>query len=280
MTATASAPSSSGNLGPGFDTLALALDLRCTVTADVAPSLTVDEGTGVRSLDEGDLIARAVLAAAGRPMHLTIRNDVPRSRGLGSSAAVSAAAAAAAMVAVDGNSDRNRVFDIVRELEGHGDNAAAAVYGGLVSVSGPEVNRLEVHPSLVQLVAVPSMRLPTSSARAALDPAVPREAVVRSLARVLALVEGLRRGDAELLAQAGGDELHEEPRAVLSPVSAELMSAARSAGAFHAAWSGAGPSVIAFCDEVFRPRVFAAMDAVLNSDGRVLDLAVDREGLR
>lgn len=279
MTPVVSAPASSGNLGPGFDTLALALDLRCAVRADPAPETTIEEGWGIETLEEGDLIARAVAAAAGRPMHLEIRNDIPRSRGLGSSAAVAAAAAGASMLAVGADLDRERVYGIVGALEGHDDNAAAAVYGGLVAVSSGEVVDLPLSERWRLLVAIPEARLPTKQARAALDPVVDRRAVVRSLGRLVFLVEGLRTGDAGVLALAAGDELHEIPRAQLSPITGALIETALDAGAAHAAWSGAGPTVLAFVTDHTENAVSSALRDTLGDGGEVREVAVDRSGL-
>lgn len=279
MTPTVSAPASSGNLGPGFDTLALALDLRCEVRANPAGATTIEEGEGVETLEEGDLISRAVGAAAGRPMHLEIRNAIPRARGLGSSAAVAAAAAGASMIAAGAELDRERVYEIVGALEGHDDNAAAAVYGGLVAVSGGEVANLPIADQWRFVVAIPHARLPTKQARAALDPEIDRSAVVRTLGRLAFLTEGLRTGDAGMLSLASGDEIHEVPRAQLSPITGALMESALDAGAAHAAWSGAGPSVLAFVTDHTEAAVMAALRDVLGGGGDVREVAVDRLGL-
>jgi len=280
MTSIASAPASSGNLGPGFDTLALALDIRCTVRASVADTLTVEEGSGRQSLHEGDMIARAVLTAVGRPVHLEIQNEVPRARGLGSSSAVTAAAAAAAMREIIGEVDRNRVYEIVCELEGHGDNAAAAVYGGLVAVADGRSISLPLSDSWRVVMAVADTKLHTAEARAVLDDEVARVAVVRNLGRLAFLLDGLRTGDSLTLGRATGDELHELPRAVLSPVSGELIAVALDAGAAHAAWSGAGPSVIAFTGSGELTAVADALGAHLGDRGTVLTPAIDTVGLR
>jgi homoserine kinase len=274
-----SAPASSGNIGPGFDTLALAFDLRCVVEAVAAPQWTITEQGATKQLDDHDLIARAVAAAVVGPMHLTVDNDIPRARGLGSSSAVAAAAAAAAMLATGAEVDRLRVFDIVTDLEGHGDNAAAAVFGGLTAVSGGRIARLDLHPTIIPIVAVPDERLSTKQARAALPQHVGRSAVVRSLGRMVFLVEGLRRGDRELLAAARGDELHEEPRSTLSPITGDLLAAAFEAGALHAAWSGAGPAVLALVSSAERDVVLGALRSVLGDAGSVMEPGLDRSGL-
>lgn len=279
MTGAASAPASSGNLGPGFDTLALALELRCHVTASPAALMTIEENGGSTELDEADLVARSVDAAVGRSMHLVIDSQIPQARGLGSSSAVTAAAAAAAMRSLGEEAVPDRVFEIVAELEGHSDNAAAAVYGGLVSACGSAVRHLELDPSLVPVVAVPDFPLATDDARAALPSTVALPAASRNIARTVFLVEGLRTGDATAFAGAAGDELHENPRAPLSPLTGRLMTAARGAGALHAAWSGAGPAALALATGDTASRVVDAMVSALSGGGEVLTLRPDLRGL-
>ncbi len=278
MNGHATAPASSANLGPGFDCLALALELRCHVSAEVGDEWLLDEHDTVVPLPAGDLVRRAVEAAVAHPMRLTIRNEVPRTRGLGSSSAVTTAAAAAAMRAAGEEPTSHLLFEIVAELEGHGDNAAAAAYGGLVVVAGNRVRRLTLAPELVVVVAIPDHHLSTRQARAALPHAVRLNAAARSVARMAFLVEGLRTGDPEALAAAAGDELHESLRAPLSPVTGELAAAAREAGALHAAWSGAGPSTIAFATAATRDAVMAAMGEVVGDSGEVCTVPVATEG--
>ncbi len=279
MIGSASAPASSANLGPGFDVLALALSLRCTATAEPSEVMTLTEGGSTRRLGEGDRVAAAARMAAGRPMHITLSNEVPRARGLGSSAAVVAAVAGAALKANGNGGDRQAVYAIVKGIEGHADNAAAAVFGGLVAATDTGIQQLQLHPSLRVVVAVPNEHLRTNEARNALPDTYDRGVASRSLARLAFLIEGLRTANPGALAEAGGDELHEAPRSELSPITGELMAAARGAGALHAAWSGAGPTAIAFTTAERRGRVIGAMANVLGPGGEVLALAVDSEGL-
>ncbi|MGB5167837.1 MAG: homoserine kinase, partial [Acidimicrobiia bacterium] len=142
--ASASAPASSGNLGPGFDVLGLALDLRCVVEAVPADRMTVDDGDGPVDLGSRDMLFGAVMAAVDRPMALVVDNAIPRTRGLGSSSAVTAAAAAAALLAVGREPVREEIYELVAGIEGHGDNAAPAVYGGLMAVGSNGPHRLEM----------------------------------------------------------------------------------------------------------------------------------------
>ncbi len=279
MIGEASAPASSGNLGPGFDTLALALSLRCIATATPSETMTITEGSSTSRLDSQDLISRAVEFAVDRPMHVELRSEIPRARGLGSSSAVAACVAAAAMKALGVDGGRERVYEIVAELEGHPDNAAATVFGGLVAATSTGVKQLKLHESLLMVVGIPNAHLQTTDARQALPEFVATDVVSRTLGRLAFLLAGLADGDIESLGEAAGDEIHEAPRASLSPVTGELMAAARRAGAAHACWSGAGPSVLAITTSATRGRVIGAMGGVLGIAGEVLALNPDYEGL-
>ncbi len=280
MIGEASAPASAANLGPGFDTLAIALGLRCTATAEVSGSMTITEQGRTKRLDPDDLVALAVDAAVGYPMHITLVNDIPRARGLGSSAAVAASVAAAALKTSGVTADsRSRVFEIVTDLEGHADNAAATVYGGMVAATPSGVQRLDLSDQLSVVVGIPNEPLRTSDARQVLSDDVPREVVVRSLQRLAFLVSGLASGSPLTLAHAAGDELHERPRADLSPVTGEMIEAALGAGAVHASWAGAGPTAIAFVPSERVGRVVGAMSGILAGRGEVMALPVDGDGL-
>lgn len=279
MIGEASAPASAANLGPGFDTIALALSLRCTATAEPATSMTLTEGDSTTRLPDSDLISTVVERSVGRPMHITLVNEIPRARGLGSSAAVGAAVAAAALKATGAPGDPGTVFSLISDIEGHPDNAAAAVFGGLVAAVPDGIQRLDLHESLLPVVAIPSTPLRTHEARQALPGTVPREVVARTLGRMAFLIEGLSGGNGSVLAHAAGDELHEGPRSGLSPVTSELVTAALGAGALHACWAGAGPTAIAFATSETRGRVIGAMSGVLGQAGEVLALRVDRDGL-
>lgn len=279
-----SAPASSGNLGPGFDMMGLALELRCHVTAKASDVWSVDH-VGSERLPEGetDAVLVAARAAVGEssPMQLTVNNDVPLARGLGSSSAARAAGAAAALYERDGSFDLERVFEIVSEFEGHGDNAAATVYGGLVAVdAGGSPISLPIHPDWKVIVAIPNYALATSKARSVLSPQVSRTVVVRNSGRLVALIEGLRSGSASTLRLAAGDELHEQPRATLHERAIELMAAARRGGAAHAAWSGAGPTIMAFAKPEYVAEISDLMSVAMADQGDVRELPIAIDGLR
>jgi homoserine kinase len=282
--AEASAPASSANLGPGFDTLALALELRCRVRAEQAPEWSVEHlGPEQLNLGDRDIVLEAARRAAGSggPLSLVVANEVPIGKGLGSSAAASSAGALAAGRAMRTGIDRDELFRLVTELEGHPDNAAAAVYGGLVGVSvDGHVIALGIDDGLRVVLAVPETRVGTIAARRVLPDRVERGVAVRSIARTVALVEGLRRGDGRLLAQAFGDELHEPYREKLSPGTKYLEQAAREAGAVYACRSGAGPSLLTLVTADVQERVEAALDRALDGRGRVMALEVAGTGVR
>jgi len=247
--ATASAPASSANLGPAFDSMALALELRCVVVAELADSWSVEHVGDHRprgAESDAVLIAARMAVGDGSPMRLTVNNAIPIASGLGSSSAAFVAGVAAAMRAAGNDPNPDHVFRVAADLEGHDDNVAAAVYGGLILVPAEGMPvRLPIHPSLHPVVAIPSTRLSTKTARSALASSFSRDVTIRTIARVAALTAGLLTADPKLLASAHGDEIHEAARSDLSPEVAQMIRIARGAGAFHAARSGAGPSVLA-----------------------------------
>lgn len=257
----ASAPATTANLGPAFDTIAIALAPRCIVRARVAEEWTVAHVGRHRPGDaEHDgVVAAARLVVGDRPLELQVENDVPLARGVGSSAAAFVAGAAAALRATGEEAAPDRVFRVAAEMEGHADQAAAAVYGGLVLAPAEGMPmRLPIHPSLRPVVAIPDTRLQTSEARAVLPAGYDRDVVIRSVARTAALTAGLITGDPEMLAAAHGDEIHEAARDALSPDVGKLIDLAKRVGALHAARSGAGPSVVAIATADMADRVATA----------------------
>lgn len=267
----ASAPASSANLGAGFDCLALALELRCTVGIELS-----DEWGVSAAGDDGFVIDTARRLHDG-PLFVTVESDIPIARGLGSSAALRTALAAAISRLDGGTDDRDAIFEFVAAAEGHPDNAGAAVFGGLELSAPRGSHRLEVHPSLQPIVAVPDVTLPTAEARAALPASVPFGVATRTASRVLRLVSALRAGDVELLQGVGADELHEPHRIALRPIIGELLDAAAAAGAPFAAMSGAGPSVLALATEDMVPAIHAAFASVGSTD--VLRPQIATEGI-
>lgn len=280
--ADASAPASSANLGPGFDCLAVAVELRCTVTAFVADEWSV-EHRGAFSppsgSDDAVLIAAEKAVGGDRPLRLVVDNEIPIGRGLGSSSAAFASGALAAWRAVGEDASSSRLFRLVDELEGHPDNAAAAVFGGFVLAGAAgAVHRLPWNPRYRIVLAVPEEPFSTREARRVLPASYGADVVSRSLARVAALVAGLILGDDEVLTSASGDEIHELTRGKVRPDVTSLVHTARSAGAVHAGWSGAGPSVVSLVTAETLEPVCAALRRRLDGDGVVLTPAVAATG--
>ena len=225
----------------------------------------------------GCSLQRKLVVGDGATLGMSVDSQIPIGKGLGSSAAAYVAGVAAALRATGEEATPDRVFRIATEIEGHPDQTAAAVYGGLVLIPAEGLPmRLPLHPSLRPIVAVPDTRLPTAEARKVIDSSHPHDVVVRTIARVSALTAGLISGDPGMLAAAHGDEIHEEPRASLSPEVVEMIKLARQAGALHAARSGAGPSVIAFVTSEKAPEVAAALSAY---GANIVDRPMDTVGL-
>jgi homoserine kinase len=290
-------PASTANLGAGFDCLALALALRnrveVTDTGEGSGLALTVEGEGAATLprDGRSLLVRAMEQVfrqvgrrpAGRLSIHTV-NGIPLGSGMGSSAATIVGGLAAANALVQGGLDRLALLKLAYALEGHPDNVAAAVYGGLVLVSAEgetlQVQALPLAPLRVVIV-LPEMRLPTAQARAALPAQVPLKDAVFNLGHALFTVQALAHGDEALLRWAIADRLHQPYRAKLIPGFAAVESAAREAGAIAVALSGAGPSLVAFASSQHEA-IAAAMQAAFLAHGlksRAFVLPVAAEGI-
>ncbi len=276
----ARAPASTANLGPGFDALALALRLYVEVEVEPASKLTVRaKGEGAELEEEaGHLAARVAIDVAGHDrLAITIRSEIPVARGLGSSAALAAAAAAAA-----GSKDP---LGVAARVDGHPDNAAASVVGGLVAATfvkgAVRAVRMPLDGGLVFVALVPDRALATSKARQALPREVSRADATFNLGRMALLLAGL--ADRSLLIrEATEDRLHQDYRSPLFPEAPQLLSQLLQAGALATCWSGAGPSVIGICEASDGEKVRSAAEAVMEDVGvygRALLLRADLDGL-
>jgi homoserine kinase len=256
---TVDAPATSANLGPGFDALGLALTLRDRVTVrTTGAGLQVDvEGFGADSVprDESHLVVRAARAAfdamgVGQPgLSVTCRNVLPHGRGLGSSAAAIVAGVVAARALVTEGArrlDDAAALRLAAAIEGHPDNVAAALLGGLTIAwdDGDGVRAARLNATGDVVVLVPPNPVPTDLARALLPAAVPHADAARNAGRAALLVAALG-GRADLLLPATRDWLHQAYRAPAMPDSGALVASLR-AGGVPAVVSGAGPAVLAF----------------------------------
>ena len=172
--------------------LAVALDLMCHVSARSDDEWRITQDGDTHELVPEDIIRRTVGSMADGAFHFEIDSSIPRGKGLGSSSAVTVAAGAAALRSIGEEPTSRLLFDAVAAIEGHADNTAAAVYGGLVAVGGGVVGHLEMHPDLAVVVGVPDATLVTTKARSVLAQQIARDVASRSLARVAFLVDGLR----------------------------------------------------------------------------------------
>jgi homoserine kinase len=265
-------PASSANLGPGFDAVGLALGCHDEVTVGAAASgLRVEiagEGAGRLPRTRRNLLVRSCLAAfdrlGGRPGGLRIicTNRIPHARGLGSSAAaIVAGVLAARALAPEGSRrlDDAGVLALAAELEGHPDNVAACLYGGLTiaweAEHGAAALRLQPCEELAPVAFVPSSRSATASARARLPASVPHADAARNAGRAALLVAALQHRP-DLLYAATEDRLHQQYRAGAMTGAARLLSRLREAGV-AAVLSGAGPTVLALTTGVERVAVAA-----------------------
>jgi len=234
-------PASSANLGPGFDTFCAALSLHVELEVREIGRFAVETSLDI-ARDRRNLCVRGFgkLLAPDR-FAFRIRSTIPLSGGLGSSAAAYVAGLMAAADLL--KQDRDLLADAA-ELEGHPDNAAAALYGGFVVVAGSEAVRLDPPPGLEAVLVVPHEAVRTSLARRALPATVPLADAVSNVAHGALLTLGLERGDLDLIARGLEDRLHQPYRAHLFPRSMELLERASDLGAIGATVSGAGPTVL------------------------------------
>jgi homoserine kinase len=273
---TVEAPASSANLGPGFDSLALALELylRVTVTplSAGAEQITVEgQGADEIGIDAGNRfligLEHGLQEFELEPpvMRIEMRNEIPLARGLGSSAAACVAGLLAAEAMCGAKLGAERIHRIATDIDGHPDNVAAALLGGFVIVGRdgggvPRATRFEAPAELHTAVFIPDAAMRTAEMRAALPAQVPHADAAHNVGRAALVVAALTSGRLELLDAMSDDRLHEPFRAVYLPQLPALVAAARSAGALGAALSGAGSAVLALSnDAAVAERVAAAM---------------------
>jgi homoserine kinase len=288
-------PATSANLGPGYDAVGLALSLSTRVSLDRAPFPKIE----VRGAGE-DLIPRGVEHPAYRAasfvaeivgesdihFHLVQENDIPPIRGLGGSAAALVGGAVAANELFGGQIAAPDLLNLVCELDGHPDNAAPALLGGLVigTLTPQGVSSVRLEPMGIKAaVAVPDFAVSTTAARRALPESIPHRDAVFNVGRSGLLLGALATGEYHLLRVAMQDRLHQPYRAYLIPGLEDVIEAAYADGAYGACLSGSGPTVLAFAPADRAERVAAAMRAAFEARGIASDawaLDVDLDGAR
>ncbi|MBC7462213.1 MAG: homoserine kinase [Thermoleophilia bacterium] len=295
---TVSAPASSGNLGPGFDVLAMALSLRNTVQVRQGTGLVDVRGEGAGSLptDATNLVARAFEQAAGTTIaaagiDLRCTNTIPPARGLGSSTAAAACGLVAGWEYLEQEWDEDELFAALAVFDGHPDNAAACAHGGIVLCHDrPPVGdfpaELDVIPLgaadwIVPVAVIPDRELSTEQSRGVLPGSYSRHEVVQAIGAAGLLVGGLLGGAPELVESAlETDVVHEPHRAALVPELAEARDAAHAGTeALGTTLSGAGPTVLVWSEQDGADQVVGAM-AIEFPQATVLPLTIDPHGAR
>ena len=273
-------PASSANLGPGFDTLAVALPLYVEVRVELADSFSITrEGCGAGEFDdERHLGARVCARALGHTnFSIHVASQIPVSRGLGSSASLALAAAAAARC-VD-------PLAVAVQVDGHAENASASMLGGLVAASthesGVVARRLPLDEAWRFVVVVPDERLATTSARGVLPATVPFADAVANLNAIGLLIAGLADHE-QFVSWSMDDRLHQPYRAQLLGFADPLLATLRDAGAAGACWSGAGSTMLGLATSATCGEVECAARGFLDDagvGGVVHVLEADRAGL-
>lgn len=280
-------PATSANLGAGFDCLGMALDLFASITVTFSPA---------EQLPTEDVGEKMVLTAIrqtyqriGQPMPAGVRVKynvaIPLGRGMGASAVARVAGVLAANEMTGRPLDESACLSIASELEGHGDNACPALFGGVqvcIESGGRYQHVACRYPSgLAMAILVPDQSMPTKEARKALPDSYSKADTVHNIGRVALFVAALGAGRLDLLDAATDDRIHQHQRASMFPPMFDIFAAAKGAGA-HAAWlSGAGSSIAALCDEAHVRDVAAAMQSTLaetGGGGRSLVTRIAAEG--
>lgn len=254
-------PASTANLGPGFDTLGMALELYAWI--EMKPSDTTKihlHGSQLKGIptDKSNLIyqmAELIFRKARQPipeLEISMYSDIPLTRGLGSSASAIVGAMAAANQLLEKPFSQTELLQLSTEVEDHPDNVGASLYGGIVVASWYEgqVRLLQIEPDsrLEVLVAIPEFLLETKRAREVLPERITIKDAVFNVGHASLLVGALLSGQLEMIRFAMRDRLHQPYRASLIPGMSTILEQAADHGALGAALSGAGPTLLAFVD--------------------------------
>jgi len=291
-------PASTANLGPGFDTLGMALSLYAWIEMKESDRTRIRlygrELDGVPA-DKSNLIykiAQRLFDEAGvrlPELEIAMHSDIPLTRGLGSSASAIVGALAAANGLIGEPFSADDLFQMATRLEDHPDNVGASLFGGIVTAvwDGSRASGIRIEPpdDLAVLAAVPDFRLSTDKARHLLPKSVSRKDAVFNVGHASLLTAALAAGRLDLLAVAMQDRLHQPYRTPLVPGMDKILREAADHGALGAALSGAGPAIICFIDrkrgahaelELFLQEAFREAGVT----ARTMRLEPDREGVR
>lgn len=258
-------PATTANLGPGFDCLGMALELYNIVEfSKISRGLVIEvEGDNADKLprDEKNLVYRAARRVFERGrrvpegLRIKLANNIPVGRGLGSSAAAVVGGIIAAGKMCGTNLSMREMLNLACSIEGHPDNIAPALLGGLVIYTSLEGEitwtKIDLPPAIKAVIAIPDFTMNTRDAREALPQLVTMRDAVYNISRAALLVAALQKGDLSILGTAMDDRLHQPYRQGAIPGFKKVISAARLAGARGVALSGAGPTIVALADGNF-----------------------------
>lgn len=293
--ATARIPASTTNLGPGFDVLGLALQLYSTVSLEITDNGTevIVSGVDVEKIPSTpDHIAfqavKSIFDRTGEQLpnglKLTIANGIPAIRGLGGSGTAILGGLLTANVLCGNPFSRPELLNFASALEGHPDNVAASMHGGLViSVKeNDNIHTIQIPcaPALHVVLAIPEFTLSTKKARDILPKTVDFADAIYNISRSSLLVASIATGKLDMLSMAMNDSLHQPYRSTLIPGFADVVTSARSAGALSIALSGAGPTIAAYCLDNMQ-EVGTQMQEAFKHNGipcEIRILGIDKEG--
>jgi homoserine kinase len=255
-------PASTANLGPGFDSLGMALNLYAWIEMSLSVDKTTivlygDQMNGVPT-DKSNLVyevAQHVFREAGvdhPELNIAMYSDIPLTRGLGSSASAIVGALVAANALIGRPLSDHKLFQMASALEKHPDNVGASLFGGLIAAfwDGERAEHIRIEPEsrLEVLVAIPEFQLSTEKARHVLPTSVPMKDAVYNVGHVSVLVAALSTGRYDMIRHAMKDALHQPYRASLIPGMSDILERAVEYGALGVALSGAGPTLLALVD--------------------------------
>lgn len=254
-------PATTANLGPGYDCLGMALDLWNEIKVEISTTTKfsiVGEGSGVLSKGKDNLVYRSMQKLFReineKPIAVNVgcNNNIPLARGLGSSAAAIVGGLMAANKICSNPLSQDDLLSLAFQIEGHGDNVAPALLGGLQAVvkDGKKIisETISIPAEITAVIFIPEKPMVTEEGRAILSKKISRDAAVYNLGRVAILVNSLSSGSLDNLKIATQDKLHQPDRAKIFPAMKYIIRSAENAGALCAFLSGAGSSIVALTD--------------------------------
>lgn len=284
-------PATTANMGPGFDCVGCALSIYNSITFKKLPSGVVVDGKERNFPGDKSLVVNAYKTALAElkqeftGVSIDINSQIPVTRGLGSSAAIIVGSVTAAYLLSGLMPDKQRIFEIASKIEGHPDNVAPAIFGGLTAsfMDGgvPHTVRYNIHEKWKFTALVPSFRLNTTKAREALPRAITVRDAVYNLSRTAVMLKAFESGDEKMLKIAVNDRLHQPYRKMLIRDYSKIESIAKSLGAVAVYLSGAGPTIMCVSSkESFSNDMAIRLKAEHKNNWDVMPLAVDMCGVQ